>query len=126
MGNLMTNQPIVSDAERMAQAMDKIATRLKLWTSAIILVCAIVAAATAACIKWITQDVHNEIAQTRQELQEYIRLQHVQSQADSMRIEAGLDIIQLAVVAIVEPSGSDEQRVALSQLRARRSYIPKR
>lgn len=104
---------------------DTIASRLKLWTTAVIAVGGVVAFATAGAVKWVTRDVHEEIAQTRQELREYIRYEQVRATADSVRLENGLDIVELAVVALVEPAGSQEQRNALVALRARRHYVPK-
>lgn len=114
--------------EREAHAVetiDVIAARLRSWTTAVLLAGTVIGGLTAASVKWVTGDVRKELAVTREELKAYAREQHFRAAADSVRFERGMDVVELAVVALVEPNGSDEQRRAVADLRKRRYYIPR-
>lgn len=107
------------------KVIDAFASRIKLWISTIILVCAAVAALTAASVRWVTNDVHKQIAETRQEFRAWMQYQQQRAYADSVRFDQGMHIMELAVIAIVEPQGSISQQAALDDLRGKRHFMPK-
>jgi len=107
----------------VVETVDVIASRLRNWTTALVLAGTVVGGLTAASVRWVTGDVRRDLAVTRSELQNYTRAQHERADADSVRFERAMGIVELAVIALVEPNGSEEQRRAVADLRARRHYV---
>jgi len=110
---------------------DAIARRLRLHLATLSLLGVVVSGAAALTMKAITKDafekvaaVRQDIASVRSEVAMLAALQRSREVADSTRYQKTLDIVGLAVQALVEPAGSEEQRAALSELRRRRRVIP--
>ena len=106
-------------------AVDSIAARLKLYAGTMLLVGTLVGILTAATVQWVTKDVRAEVMRTRADLRDFVNGQRLKAYADSARFERVLDIVELAVVALVEPEGSTEQRSAVAELRRRRYVTPR-
>lgn len=99
---------------------DAVARRLRLYAGAILSVGAVLALLTAATVRWVTKEVRAEVTQTRADLRNFIVEARAKADADSVRFERVLDVVELAVVALVEPDGSEEQKSAVAELRKRR------
>lgn len=105
-------------------ALDRIAGRMKLYlTAAVLFVSAATAVGTYAVAN-VTSGIHAEIADTRGDLAQLVTAQQARGALDSTRFERVMDIVELAVVAIVEPDGSAEQKRAVAELRRRRHFTP--
>ena len=107
----------------LVTTVDSIAKRLRLWAGAIITTGALIAGITALAVKWVTRDVREEIATTRLELKTYWMREAAQAKADSIRFDRGMEVLELAVIALVEADGAEEQRRAVEELRRRRRYV---
>jgi len=118
-------EQVMRREQQVADTVDGIAARLKLYAGTIIAVCAAVAMAAGGIVNYVTKDVRDEVAQTRVELREFVLANERRVAADSARFERVLEVVELAVVALVEPDGSDEQRGAVAALRSRRTYTPR-
>jgi hypothetical protein len=104
--------------------MDKWVARIKLYAGTIVVVGALVAGLSAVMVSSITAKVSAEQQQTRETLQSFIKTQRDIAGRDSVRFERVMAVVELAVVAIVEPIGSDEQVGAVAELRRRRHVTP--
>lgn len=105
--------------------LDEAAKRIRLYVSTVVVSFGAMGALIVFVINGITADVHEDIKALDYKFtqaQERIREAQV---ADSIRFERGVDVLELAVTAIVEPSGSAEQRAALNELQRRRRVIPR-
>lgn len=122
----MVNEETHDEREaHVVSTVDIIASRLKLYAATLLAVGALVGVATTGAIRWVTKDVQQEVAQTRAELRAFAANQQHKAAADSSRMERVLSIVELAVVALVEPDGSEEQRSAVAELRRRRFVTPR-
>jgi hypothetical protein len=87
-----------------------------------------VVAVGSATIGWIirksTMDVRQHIAETSAGLERLERTQRNTAVQDSIRFERVMDVVEIAVVAIIEPDGSAEQKSAIEDLRHRRHVVP--
>ena len=123
-----TQREAQADEDRVVHVVatiDTIAQRLKLYAGTVLLVGSLIAALTTLAVRWATRDVRAEVAAARSEVRALARVQQERASADSLRFERVLDIVELAVGALVEPEGSDEQRRAVADLRARRHVTPR-
>ena len=105
----------VEDHE-LAKVLEVHLRRVRLWASTLLLVVGAVGGGAAWGSHKLTDGVRNDVAGLRQTMNERQRI-------DSLRFERVMDITELAVVAIVEPVGSPERKVAVEQLRARRHIV---
>lgn len=101
---------------------DALARRLRLHLATLIMVSGVVAGASALTVKALTATVRSDIAETRDELRSLAREQRARAAADSARFERTIEVVELAVVALVEPHGSPDQRDAVDKLRRRRRF----
>lgn len=111
--------------QHVADVVDSIASRMKLYAGTILAVGTVVALTAGGVVRLVTKDVRDEVAQTRVELRQFIDSNERRVTADSIRFERVLEVVELAVVALVEPDGSDEQRGAVAALRSRRTITPR-
>lgn len=101
---------------------DAIARRLRLHLATLMMVSGVVAAASALTVKALTATVRSDIASTRAEIRALALEQRARAAADSARFERTIEVVELAVVALVEPQGSPDQRDAVDKLRRRRRF----
>lgn len=104
----------------LIQGVDALASRVKLYSGTIMAFGAVVAVMTAAAVKFVTAEVSSEVRATRVELHQYQAMQVAKSVQDSARFERVMEVVELAVVALVEPHGSSDQRRAVANLRSKR------
>lgn len=111
---------------------DKIARRVNLYAGALLSLasaCALVAVLAAQAVSKATEDLRTEAATSRARLEarlEALASEHrAKSRADSIRFERTLAVVELAVVALVEPE-SEDGRSAVAELRRRRHVTPRR
>ena len=82
-------------------------------------VAAVVGGTTAVVVRWATADVRGEVADLHAEVV-------VRASSDSVRFERVMQVVELAVVALVEPDTSTERHAAIAELRRRRHVMPQR
>jgi hypothetical protein len=106
---------------------DAIARRLRLHLATLILLASVVTGASALVVKSVTASIRSDLSRNRDEVQSLGRelrdlaaAQRERTSADSVRFERTLDVVGLAVVAVVEPDGSPAQRRAVEELKRRR------
>jgi hypothetical protein len=82
---------------------------------------AMVAALNASYVNhFVLRDVKLALADTRNEIRAVREEFHIRADADSIRFERVMNVVELAVVALVEEPGSDGQRSAVMELRKMR------
>jgi hypothetical protein len=101
-------------------ALDEVARRTTLYVGAILSVITLAAIVTTATVRAVTNDVNIELAKTRAEVAATRNEVRVRAAADSARFERVMSVVELAVVALVEPAGSEDQKAAVVELRRRR------
>jgi uncharacterized iron-regulated membrane protein len=113
--------------QRFWDGADAIARRLRLHLATLVLLATVVTGSSALVVKSITGTIRDDIRKNRDEVSRLRDEQHdlaaamrERTQADSVRFEKTLDVVGLAVVAVVEPDGSPAQRRAIDELRRRR------
>lgn len=99
---------------------DSFVERVKLYGSTILIMAAVVAMATGFVVREVTKDVRSDLRGLRAEVSNLSTNQNWRAGADSIRFERVMQVVELAVIAIVEPDGSDEQRSAITELRRKR------
>jgi hypothetical protein len=104
---------------------DGFVARVKLYASTILVLSAVVTLATGFVVREVTKEVRADVKAVRAEMTGIGHAQAERAVADSMRFERVMQVVELAVIAIVEPEGSDEQRSAVSELRRRRHVTPR-
>lgn len=105
--------------------MERAARRASLYGGALLTIGTLASATIAISAGFVTREVRSTIAKTQEELaatREYFRQRAV---ADSVRFERIMEVVELAVVAVVEPSGTQDQRSAVAELRRRRHVTPR-
>ncbi len=100
---------------------DALAKRVGVYAAAIIAVLTL----SAATVRWVTRDVQAAIEETRIEVRQARTEFRGRAAADSTRFERVMEVVELAVVALVETPGSEEQRSAVVELRKRRHVTPR-
>lgn len=108
------------------QAADGVVARVKLYAGAAITVVSLVGMLTTAAVKYVTGPVHREVVAARTELHKYVQEQKDRQAVDSLRFERVMYVVELAVVALIEPEGSTDQRRAVMDLRSLRRVTPRR
>jgi len=103
---------------------DNIAMRVRNFSVAIIAAGTVIATITGFAVKGITAGVRADVQSLHEEIRSIGIAQERRAFADSARFERAMDVLELAVVAIVEPDGSNEQRDAVAELRRRRHVTP--
>lgn len=89
--------------------LDKVVSKVKLYITTLLLVGGISSGLTTWLVFKATSGVRAEVASLQDE-----------AKRGNDRFDRMADIVELAVVALVEPPGSPEREKALSELRARR------
>jgi len=109
--------------------MDKAAKRVALYAGAILAVASVVALVTTVNAgyvnRYVLSDVKQSITEARNEIRAVRSEFRLRAEADSIRFERVMEVVELAVVALVEEPGSDEQRSAVTELRQRRRVTPR-
>lgn len=100
---------------------DALAKRVGVYAAAIIAVLTL----SAATVRWVTHDVQDAIEETRAEVRQARVEFRSRAASDSTRFERVMEVVELAVVALVEDPGSAEQRSAVAELRKRRHVTPR-
>lgn len=100
--------------------LDYAVRRLKLYMSALLLVGGSLGAVGLAFIRYATADIRAQHREMLREIGEVRADVLRRTEQDSARFERTMEIVQLAVVAIVEPPNSIARRGAIADLRARR------
>ena len=103
----------------------RFAERIKVWGSMVLVVSSVITLTTGFVVRAVTREVREDIKATRMEMRQITQTNRAQATADSIRFERVMEVVELAVVAIVEPVGSDDQRGAVAELRRRRHVTPK-
>jgi len=113
-------------------ALETVAGRAKLYAGTIVVVSAAITIIGGAAIRYATSDVsaeirdnHAELTKVHQELVAFSSQVTTKAVVDSVRFERVMDIVELAVIALVEPTGSRTQRAAVEALRTRRHVTPR-
>lgn len=91
--------------------------KVRLWGTAFLTLCAVVTILGGILVQFVTNDVKKDIQAIRTDLRDFAANTHAREVADSVRFERVLGIVELAVVAIVEPSNSPERSEAVAELR---------
>jgi hypothetical protein len=103
--------------------------RVALYAGAILAVAAVVTLISTANASYVNRFVLREVNASLMETKNEIRAVRTEfrqrAAADSVRFERVLDIVEVAVVALVEEPGSEEQRSAVAELRKRRRVTPR-
>ena len=107
-----------------ATAIDTFIRRTRLWLGAAMLLISVSAGAGAWVVGKVTADVRRSIADTHDDLVQLAAIQAARAQTDSLRFERAMEVLNLAVGAIVEAPGTPEQRGAVEQLRRLRHFTP--
>jgi hypothetical protein len=84
-----------------------------MYAKAVIVVATLIAGSASLFMRAVTADVQAEIRDVREDLR-------LRAAADSIRFERVVEVVEFAVIAIVEPAGSDERAAAIGELRRRR------
>lgn len=118
----------MTPAERKAassEAFDRFVERVKLYAGTLVIVGGLVAGMSAVLVRSITAQVSTQVEATGSEFRRFAAEQRALALRDSVRFERVMDVIETAVVAIVEEPGSEQQRSAIAELRRRRHVIPR-
>jgi len=102
---------------------DGLVSRLKLWVATAVLCVAAISGLTAAAINGATRDVRDNLRTLNANLESQRQVARSYAVMDSVRYERAMDILELAVTAIVAPDGSPEQKSALDELKSRRHVV---
>jgi|KBSSwiStaDraftv2_1062776.scaffolds.fasta_scaffold103010_5 hypothetical protein len=108
----MAAEPVVPQTP-----LDRQVARVGLYARAIIGVGAVLAGSAGLFVRAVTSDVKAEIREVRMDL----RAREV---ADSVRFERIVEVVEYAVIAIVEPATSEERAMAIAELKRRRRVAP--
>jgi hypothetical protein len=104
--------------------LDDLARRVRLWLGLAVFLVTTVAAAGTWAVSKMTSDVREQLLDTHADLVALTAAQAARAAADSIRFERAMEVLELAVGAIVEPDGSTEQKQAIAELRRRRHVAP--
>ena len=99
---------------------DGVIQRIRLYGSTVLVIVAVVTLATGFVVREVTKDVRSDLRAVRAEVSNLSTNQNTRAGADSARFERVMQVVELAVIAIVEPDGSEEQRGAVYELRRKR------
>ena len=105
------------------QSVDTFVKRTRLWLGGAMFMVAAAGAGGAWLVNRATAEMHAEIQNTHDDIAALAVEQHRRADSDSVRFERAMDVLELAVAAIVEPAGSLEQRSAVDELRRRRHVV---
>ena len=105
--------------------LDHVTKRIRLYVSTFILAASVIGALTAFTVRQITSHVREDLQQLDHRILEISRVQHNYNFSDSIRFERAMDVLELAVAAIVESDGSPEKQGAVVELRRRRHIVPR-
>jgi len=97
--------------------LDKQVARVGSYARMVLAVAAVVMGASSLFVNAVTSDVKAEIRQVRDDLRS-------RAVADSARFERIVEVVEFAVIAIVEPAGSPERTTAIAELKRRRRVAP--
>ena len=114
-----------------ASTVDIFVRRTRLWLGTLIALLVTAGAAGGWVVKKVTDENHAlaeqmkaSISDTHDDLVALSQLTAMRAQTDSLRFERAMNVLELAVGAIVEPDGSAEQKNAIAELRRRRHVTP--
>jgi len=104
---------------------DVLVGRVKMWVGTMVLVVAAISGLTAAAINGATHDVRESLHSLNVNIESERAIAREYAVIDSVRYERAMDVLELAVTAIVAPDGSPEQKSALDELKSRRHVVPR-
>ena len=102
------------------QEADNIVKRIRLWVGAAVLLVGVFTGVGATVVARSTSDVRTALSNTHDDLARLAYQQDARAEVDSLRFERAMEVLELAVVAIVEPDGSVDQKGAIDELKRRR------
>lgn len=93
------------------------AERVRLWGTAILAAAGVFTLLGSVAIKFATNDIRSDLRDLHDDVRAFSNAVKAQQYADSVRFERVIEVVEVAVVAIVEPSDSPARNEAVAKLR---------
>lgn len=93
------------------------AEHVRLWGTAILAATGVLTVAGSFAVKLATNDLRTDVRDLHDDVRAFSSAVKAQQYADSVRFERVIEVVEVAVVAIVEPSDSPARNEAVAKLR---------